>query len=290
MNGSATTEIVRGSSPSRTARGYFNPLRSAATLWKHRSLISQFTRREVSGRYRGSFLGLFWSLADPLFRLLVYTVVFGSILQVGTPRMEGGRLADFALFMFCGMIVFDIFSDCTGRAPRLVVNNPNYVKKVIFPLEILPVSVLGGSLFHGLASLSVLIVANYLLTGQVHRTLLLLPLAAAPLLLLSLGAGWLLAALGVFFRDMQHLVSLVLMALFFGSGIFYDAGSLDGATGAILRLNPLAFIVDQARRTVLWGSPPEWGPLAAWTLACAAFMFAAFVFFMSAKKGFADVL
>src|SRR5215217_279547 len=154
---------------------YLNPIAMAHNLWHHRDLIRQFTRREIEGRYRGSFLGLFWSFVNPLVLLLIYTFVFGVVFKSRWPNARTDNLSEFAVTLFCGLIAFNIFGESIGRAPLIVVGVPNYVKKVVFPLEILAVSALGTALFHAGIGLLMLIAVNLLSGGALPWTIVLLP-------------------------------------------------------------------------------------------------------------------
>lgn len=269
---------------------FSNPWTAAVGLLAHRELISQFARRDVAGRYRGSFLGIFWSFLQPLVMLLTYTFVFGVIFKIRWPGTGPTNLAEFASVMFCGMVAYSVFSECANKAPALIVSNPNYVKKVIFPLEILPVSTLLSAAFHGIVGLAILVIMNLIVSRQVHMTLLLLPLMALPLCFLTLGISWLLASLGVFFRDLQHVVPMVTTVLFFLTPIFFSVEMVPAPYSTFMQFNPLSFIVDGFRRIVLWGTLPDWRILAAGTCACAVFMMLGYAFFMRTKKGFADVV
>jgi lipopolysaccharide transport system permease protein len=269
---------------------YLNPVAMARNLWRHRDLIRQFTRREVEGRYRGSFLGLFWSFINPLALLLIYTFVFGVVFQARWPNLKNNNLGEFALVLFCGLTAFNIFSECVSRAAGLIVAVPNYVKKVVFPLEILPISVLGSALFHGLVSLSILLVANLLISGTLHWTLLLLPLIMLPLVFLSMGLAWFLASMGVFIRDISYAVALAVQVLLFATPIFYSIDNIPARLQPIIRLNPLASIVEHFRRVILWGLTPSWPELALWLAATGALMLLGYTWFMKTKKAFADVI
>jgi lipopolysaccharide transport system permease protein len=269
---------------------YLNPIAMAYNLWRHRDLIRQFTRREIEGRYKGSFLGLFWSFINPLVMLLIYTFVFGVVFKARWSTTGTGSLSEFALILFCGLIAFNIFSECVGRAASIVVGVPNYVKKVVFPLEILPVSVLGSALFHGLVSLTILLAANLLITGTVQWTLLLLPVVALPLLFLSLGLMWFIASLGVFVRDIGYTVALVVQVLFFLTPIFYKLENIPEPFQTFIRFNPLTSIAENFRRVVLWGWMPSWFSFALWTVLTGAVMVLGYAWFMKTKKAFADVI
>jgi lipopolysaccharide transport system permease protein len=269
---------------------HLNPLALLRNLWRNRNLIRQFTRREIEGRYKGSFLGLFWSFVNPLFMLLVYTFVFGVVFKARWPNAKTDNLSEFAITLFSGLIAFNIFSECVGRAAGMIISVPNYVKKVVFPLEILPVSLLGAALFHALVSLSVLLAANLLITGGIRWTLLLVPVVLLPLIFLSLGLGWFLASLGVFIRDISYTVSLVVQVLFFVTPIFYSIESIPEPFQTIIRFNPLASIVENLRRVVIWGILPRWFGLALWLLMTGVVMILGYAWFMKTKKAFADVI
>jgi lipopolysaccharide transport system permease protein len=269
---------------------YLNPLHLFQRVWAQRELIWQFTRREIEGRYRGSFLGIIWSFITPLLLLLIYTFVFGVIFQTRWPQAQTTSLAEFALVLFCGLIAFNVFSECVTRAPSVIIGVPNYVKKVVFPLEILPISNLGAALFHGLVTLGILLTTNLLVTGAVQWTLILLPLVVLPLIFLSLGLSWFFASLGVFIRDVGPVVTLLVQILFFITPLFYPTEFIPEPYRLAILYNPLTFIVDNVRRVVLWGELPEWPQLALWLVLSAATMQLGYAWFMKTKKGFADVL
>lgn len=269
---------------------HLNPLALALNLWRQRDLIRQFTWREIEGRYRGSNLGLLWSFVNPLALLLIYTFVFGVVFRSRWPNGGNGSLIEFALVLFSGMIAFNIFSECVARAPQLVISVPNYVKKVVFPLEILPVSALGAALFHGGVSLSILLLANLIVSGRLPWTLVLLPLVLLPLVLLSLGLGWFLSSLGVFIRDIGHSVGLVLQVLFFMTPIFYPIEAVPALLQPLIWLNPLTGIVENWRRVVLWGQLPSWSSLLLALVLNAVILILGYTWFMKTKKAFADVI
>jgi lipopolysaccharide transport system permease protein len=269
---------------------YLNPLHLARALWLHRDLIRQFVRREIEGRYRGSFLGLLWTFINPLVLLVIYTFVFGVVFGSRWPNSHTASLGEFAIILFCGLTAFTVFNETVNRASGLIVSVPNYVKKVVFPLEILPVSVLGAALFHGAISLAILLIANLLFSGTLHWTLVLLPVVVLPLIFLSLGLSWFLASLGVFIRDINHIVSLVIQVLFYGSAILYPLANLKQPFQTIIRFNPLTSVIENCRRVLLWGMLPGWYGLALWLAATALFMLLGYTWFMKTKKGFADVI
>ncbi|MBX7277833.1 ABC transporter permease [Pseudomonas sp. ERGC3:05] len=265
------------------------PVSMVTSLWKNRSLISQMTKREVIGRYRGSVMGLTWSFFNPILMLAVYTFVFSEIFKsrwVGVDTGKGG----FAILLFVGMIVHGLFAECANRAPSLVMANSNYVKKVVFPLEILPVITLGSALFHSCISLIVLLAAQCLITGQLYWTALLFPLILVPLILATLGISWLLASLGVYLRDVGHVITVLTTVLLFLSPVLYPVAALPEAYKPWLKLNPLTYIIEESRSVLLFGHLPNWGSLGVAIVIGALVASIGFWFFQKTRKGFADVI
>ncbi len=259
----------------------------------YRTLIWQLGRREVLGRYRGSLLGVGWSFVTPVMMLAVYTFVFVDVFKArwpGAGHGSGGGLT-FALYIFAGLIVFNLFAEIAGRAPRLVVDQPNLVKKVAFPLEILPwVAVLSG-LFHLALSVLVLLAAvAFLHPGGVQPSAAALPLVLLPFLPFLLGLGWLLSALGVFIRDIGQIMNFVVSLAMFLSPVFYPLESLSEPMRTWMYFNPLTTIIDNVRRVLLQGLWPDWNALALFAAAASAFAVLAAVLFQATRKGFADVL
>lgn len=259
-------------------------------LWRHRQLLAQLIRRDVAGRYRGSLLGMLWSFFNPLLTLAVYTFAFGVVFKA---KWAGGRsdsLLEFAIMLFAGLIVFSIFAECVTRAPGIVLANPSYVKKVVFPLEILPLVLLGSALFHAAASLAILVLGMALAYGSLHWTIVLFPLVIVPVALLSLALGWLLASLGVFVRDIGQAIGVLTTALLFLSPIFFPLAALPAAVRPWVALNPLAFPIEQARQVLVLGELPDWTRLAAYIVAGLALAAAGYAWFRRTRRAFADVL
>jgi lipopolysaccharide transport system permease protein len=274
------------------AGAYLNPLAMTRSLWAHRDLIIQLAQRSFTSRYKGSVLGVAWSFITPLIALVTYALVFGYIFHSRWSRDSGGSQIEFALTLFSGMIPFAFFSELINRSPMLIVGVPNLVKKVVFPLETISVSEALAGLVHMSVSLLILIVLCAVVRGQFHWTLLCLPLGIVPLVFLSLGLSWWLASMGAFLRDIGHTVALVVNLLFFLTPIFYDlnADGIPVLLRSLLRLNPLASIVDLFRRSILWGMPPQW-PSLLYALALSVLvLMAGYVWFMKSRKAFSDVL
>src|SRR5574338_1732515 len=223
------------------------------SVWRNRRLIQSLVRREVVGRYRGSVMGLLWSFFNPVFMLLVYTFVFSVVFKARW-NVANDSKTEFALVLFAGLIVFSLFTECVNRAPGLILANVNYVKKVVFPLEILPVVSLGSTLFHALISLGVWLAAYLVLFGIPPVTALLLPLVILPLLLFILGLSWALASLGVYLRDVSQVIGVITTVLMFLSPVFYPANALPAEYRHMLYLNPLTPVIEQARGVLDWGA------------------------------------
>lgn len=261
------------------------------SLWCSRQLIVQMTKREVMGRYKGSTMGLVWSFLNPMFMLMVYTIVFSEIFK----SRWGGAGADnsktqFAIILFAGMIVLGLFSELLNRAPGLIISNVNYVKKVIFPLEILPVVAMSAALFHSLVSLTVLLTAFLIFNGFLHWTLIFIPLVLLPLVILSLGLAWMLASLGVYIRDIGQTITLITTVLMFLSPVFYPVTAVPERLRIFIMANPLTFIIEQARDVLIFGHLPNWLGLSIYVFVASVIAWLGYAWFQKTRKGFADVL
>ena len=266
-----------------------SPVGAVRSLWANRQLIARMGQREIIGRYKGSAMGLAWSFITPLFMLAIYTFVFSVVFQARWGTSEESK-TQFAVVLFAGLIVHTLFSDVINRAPQLVLGNVNYVKKVVFPLEILPVVQLLSATFHALVSVVVLIAAQLVFQGSLPITALLLPVVLLPFLLLTLGLAWCLASLGVFVRDVGQTINLVTSVMLFMSPVFFPVQSLPPALRPWMHLNPLTFVIEQVREVVVWGRLPDWQGLAVYSLASIATAWLGFAWFQKTRKGFADVL
>jgi lipopolysaccharide transport system permease protein len=260
------------------------------SFWRNRHLIWQMTRREVTARYRGSVMGLAWSLINPIIMLIVYTFVFSVIFNARWQTGENESQADFAIILFAGLIVFGLFAEMVNRAPGQIVSNVNFVKKVVFPLEILSLVTLGSVLFHSLISLAVLLIAQLIINQSLPWTAALFPLVLLPLIFASLGVAWFLAALGVYIRDIGQITTVFTTILMFLSAIFYPVSALPEKYQSWLRLNPLVLIIAESRKVLIFGSLPDWSWLGMSTLIGLGIAFAGFWWFQKTRKGFADVL
>ena len=255
----------------------------------NKELIFQFTHREIISRYRGSNLGLAWAFLTPVLMLSAFTLVFGLIFQARWGA-EGESRLKFALILFCGLIIFNVFSECVTRAPSLIVGHANLVKKVVFPLEILPVVLVASALAHAGISFLILIMALWLGFGVLQWTLGLLPLILIPLVLWCLGLGWFLASLGTFLRDIGHVTGFAATITLFLSPIFYPLSAVPLWLRPVYVLNPLTFIISDARSVIIWGEVPNWHHVVIGTVSAAAGALAGFAWFQRTRRGFADAL
>ncbi len=265
------------------------PVEMLACLWRNRGLVHASAKREVLGRYRGSALGLLWSFFNPLFMLTVYTFIFSEVFKARWSASSESK-TEFALVLFAGLIVFNLFAECVSRAPGLILSNPNYVKKVVFPLEILTFVALMSALYHALISLGVWLAAYTLLFGVPHATVLLLPLVVLPFALLIMGVSWLLASLGVFLRDVSQFIGVFVTTLMFLSPIFYPSSALPESYRHLLYLNPLTPIIEMTRDVLYWGKLPDFTMLTIYWLSTGVIAWLGFAWFQKTRKGFADVL
>jgi lipopolysaccharide transport system permease protein len=271
------------------ARHSLSPKFLANSILRHRQLIAQMAWREVIGRYQGSLLGLAWSFFHPVLMLLVYTFVFSVIFRARWTTGSEGNV-DYALILFVGLIVHGFFSEVINRSPNLILSNVNYVKKVVFPLEVLSVVALLSALFHALVNTVVLLVAFVLIGKSLVWTVVFFPLVFLPIVMLALGLSWALAALGVFVRDVGQTVGIVTMLLMFLAPVVYPISAVPEHLRPLLMLNPLTFIIEQGRDALIWGKSPEWAGLLLFFAVSSFVAWLGFVWFQKTRKGFADVI
>ncbi len=282
--------IVCEAGKSEKLTTFLNPVTMARNLYRHRSLIKQFAWRDFVSRYKGSFLGVFWSFITPLMMLVVYAFVFSVIFKSKWNTHTDQSQIDFALTLFCGLTVFNIFAEAINRAPTLILSYPNYVKKVVFPLEILPVAALATSLLNAGVSLIILLPAQLIFNHTISKTILFFPLILAPLCAMILGVSWFLASLGVFIRDIGQPVGVLVTILLFVSGVFFPPTAVPKGFEFLIKLNPLAGILEESRGSLMWGLFPDWEWLFVAIIGSIIVMMLGYAWFMRTKKAFADVI
>lgn len=274
------TPIVKAKAPSNGPFSAFS---------RHRSLTVELARREVLGRYRGASFGLLWSLISPFLMLTVYTVAFGYILKSRWPHTSGST-TEFALILFLGLIVHGFFAECLTRAPTLIVGNTNLVKRIIFPLEILPWPMVLSALFHVFANCIVFAVLFLAANHYLHWTIIFLPFVILPLVIFTVGVVWFLASLGVYMRDISQITGVLATAMLFLSSAIVPVETLPERYQFVFALNPLTYIINQARAVAIWGELPNVVGLGIYTAIALVVAQLGFLWFNKTKRGFADVL
>lgn len=262
----------------------------ARSLVRHRYLIGQLTRREVTGRYRGSVLGLAWSFFNPLLMLAVYTFLFGTVFKMRWGVDTGASASGYALTLFAGLIVHAMIAECLNRAPGLIVANPSYVKRVVFPLEVMAWVTVLSALFHAGTSTLLLVAGLLLAEGRLPPTLVWVPVVLVPVVLLCVGIVWWLSAAGVYLRDLAQATGILATVSLFLAPVLYPISMIPEQFRPWIRLNPVTFPVEQFRRVVIEGLHPDLVGLAAYTAIALLFALAGLWWFDRARKGFADVL
>lgn len=260
------------------------------SCYKNRQLIIQMIKREVIGRYKGSIIGLGWSFFNPILMLTVYTFVFSVVFKARWGIDTNESKTQFAVLLFVGMIIHGFFAEVISRAPSLILSNVNYVKKVVFPLEILPIISMGAALFHTLISVGVLLLAFMIFNGFLQWTAIFFPLVFLPFVFFTLGLAWIFASLGVFVRDITQAINLIVLILMFLSPVFYPITALPEEFKPWLLANPLTFIIEQSRVVLIAGDIPDFIGLMIYMLYSLLLMWLGFVWFQKTRKGFADVI
>ncbi|MCC5045936.1 ABC transporter permease [Xanthomonas campestris] len=281
--------MIRSNKIARPLHAGSNPIAPYASLLRHRRLVWELCKRDVAGKYRGSMGGTLWAFLNPLLMLAIYSFVFGYIFK---SRWAAAGTGDthFAVVLFSGLIFGNLFSECLSRAPVLITSNPNYVKKVIFPLEVLPWVVVGTSMFHALISFLVLLIAMLLTGASIPVTALFFPVIMLLFLPMVAGVTWLVSALGVYFRDAQQIMMVLTTALVFLAPIFYPRSSLPQEYQWLQMLNPLTFVVEAGRSVVLWNVLPAVEHVLVYLLISLVASWFGWLGFNATRKGFADVL
>lgn len=267
-----------------------SPWAPVLCFWHNRNLIIELTKRDVIGRYRGSIFGLAWSFFNPLVMLSVYTFVFSIVFQAKWQITTGTSNVDFALMIFAGMIVHTLFAECINKSPTIIISNVNFVKKVIFPIDILAWVAMGSAIFHFAISLLILVCAHLLFDGLFSWNALFLPVVIIPLILMTMGISWLLSSLGVYLRDIGQLTSVITTILMFLSPIFFPASAIPEKYNYFIALNPLTTFIEETRNILLFSNMPNWEAVAKSYAISAVVMYLGYVWFQKTRRGFADVL
>jgi lipopolysaccharide transport system permease protein len=274
----------------RSIMQYLNPFGTIFNIWQKRDLVFQLTRRNIQNRYKGTIIGLFWLVIIPLVMLAVYTFVFSVIFKARWGTGVGESRVAFALILFCGLALFNIFADSVNGSASIISGNPNYVKKVVFPLEALPVSVVFSAIFFGLISFLILFAGILIFMYKFSIFIIFLPLVFIPLFLLSCGVSWFVASLGAYIRDLTHVVTILIQILIFMTPVFYNIDMVPPAFRFVLNINPLSHIVQAGRNVLIFEKAPGWRALAIITIISLIIFQLGYAWFMKTKRGFADVV
>lgn len=266
-----------------------SPQELFSSAWRNRELIAALIKREVIVRYRGSILGILWSFFYPLIMLSVYTFVFSVVFKARWNTGSESR-AEFALMLFAGLLIYNFFAECIIKAPQSILENVNYVKKIVFPLEILALVSVGTALFHAVVSILVWLAAYTALFGLPHLTALCVPVVLLPLVLFTCGCCWMLASLGVYVRDITQFIGVLTGMLMFLSPIFYPASALPNPYNMLLMVNPLTLIIEHTRNALYVGKGPDMLTLLIQMSVSLVVAWLGFAWFQKTRKGFADVI
>lgn len=267
-----------------------SPTEMFRSFWRNRNLIWQLTRRQVVGRYRGSLMGLAWSFFNPILMLMVYTFVFSVVFKARWGIGAEESKTSFAIVLFLGLIIHGLFAECVNNTPGLILSNVNYVKKVVFPLEILPWVAMGSALFHAIVSLGAWTIFYLLVFAEMHWTAVFFPVVILPLVMTTMGIAWILTSLGVFVRDIMQVIGILTSVLLFLAPVFYPLSVLPQEYQTLLYLNPLTFVIEESRAVLILGRLPEWTGWGIYIAISLTVAWIGFWWFQKTRKGFADVL
>lgn len=270
----------------------FNPCLFGKTLLKNITLHNQQLKRNFLQRYKGSVLGILWSFILPLLMLAMYTFVFSVVFRAKFGNIPGDNRFAFALIMFTGMSVYMIFQESVATSCSLIIGNPSYVKKVVFPLEILPFAQVITSFLHGIPWFLLILLGVAILGEPFHFnwTILLFPVTFIPLFLYSCGISFFVSSLSVYVRDLQYVVGVILQVFFFMSPVFYPMEQVPKEFRFILQFNPLSGMIEETRKLLIYGQLPDWKICLILLLISGIVFQMGYYWFYKTKKGFADVL
>lgn len=271
-----------------TSRIAANNSRSMFDLWSMRHLIGVMVKRDLVGRYKGSVMGFFWTIINPLGHLLLYTFVFSVILKVKF-GVEGGT-GNFAMYLMAGMLPWGGLAESLQRATTAITEQPNLVKRVVFPLEVLPLAVSVSSLISVVVGIVLLLIVSTVMTHTFHWTVVFLPLIMLSQFIFVTGVSWLLSSLGVYLHDLRHMISLTLSIWMYATPIVYPATAFPPKIQFLVWANPMAGIVTDFRRVMLEGKPPDWPMFALYTTVALVTWCVGYYFFCKTKRSFADVV
>lgn len=260
-----------------------------ANLWNNRNLLVQLWKRDFAMRYKNGVLGIAWALLNPLLMLALYSFVFVFVFKMrwgAGPDTKG----NFVILLFTGLVVHGFFSEFVTRAPLLVTSNVSYVKKVVFPLELLPLLPLLSAVVNFVVGIGLVVLLLFYLQGSVPATIFFLPIVIGPYIVMVLGISYFFAATGVFVRDLSYVVGLLSTITMFASPVLFPIENVPEPYRTYLYANPLTLIVEQLREVAILGNMPDWQSLFVYFIAAFIVFFLGFSWFHATRRGFADVL
>lgn len=266
------------------------PISLIKSVITHRNLIITLTNKEITSRYKGSFLGTTWAILTPIIMVSVFTFVFGSIFNSKWPGTENPGGINYAAALFSGLLLFSFFSEIVSRAPGLILENASYVKKVVFPLDILSVVHTLAATVQLLIAYGTLLFIIMLSDWSISWSALWVPAIVLPLIAFSLGVSWIISALGVYIRDISQIIAPALTATMFLSPIFYELSTVKPSVQWLYKLNPLTYAIQSSRAALLHNTPPQMMNLALYAVICTVFAFVGYAIFQKTKRGFSDVI
>ncbi len=271
---------------------HLNPVAPVRQLFQQRELLWQFTLRNFGLKHKGSYFGVGWAVLNPLLMLGLYFVVFGKIFSGHFGVLPDETPVDFALALLVGLTVFHFLAEIIGQSPAVIVGNPNLVKKVVFPLEVLPLANLGACFFNFVISLSLVVLGQVIFGRGLPASAAWLPVIILPIVLLAAGLAWFLAALGVFFRDISQLTQFATILLMYVSAVFFSSSRIreHPQLWAVLRFNPVLHAIELLRDALLWNHPVNPVHLGWLYLGSGAVCLVGYACFASLRSTFADVL
>ncbi|MCU1324641.1 MAG: Transport permease protein, partial [Bryobacterales bacterium] len=258
------------------------------TTWQNRSLIRTLVRRDVMSRYTGSFGGAFWTVLNPLMLMMTYFFVFGIVMN--TKFENDPSRTGFALYFLAGMLPWLAISEAVGRAPFVLLEHRNFIKKLVFPVETLPVNLVVSGLVTEFFGLLLFLAALFLIRGSLPWTAIYLPFAIIPQILLTAGLAWFLSALAVFVRDLGQVIGYLLTVLMFLTPIFYSEKAVPAAAAGLMMFNPIYVLVRAYRATLLEGRAPDFGALAVLGAASLLVLILGHAWFYKLRKSFPDLI
>lgn len=285
---SATPESSTQTAAARQSRPNTDNPGGLRGLWLEKNLLALMVKRDCIGRYKGSFLGMLWPMINPIGHLILYTFLFGYVLKVkfGMTQSTG----NFALYLMAGLLPWSAFSESLSRASTVILEHPNLVKRVVFPLQILPLIPIFSAIVTESIAFALLLIAVLISMHSIPITVLFVPLIVVAQFLLTSGICWIIGSLSVFVRDIRHMMALGLSAWMYATPIVYPATALPEPARFLLWVNPMAGIVTDYRRCLLDGLPPDWPHFAMYAIAGLILFVIGLNFFEKTQKTFADVM